>query len=83
MALGRNRQIVVARQEPRLIEAVAARRSMATPMHQSPSLVPGPSESNVQVIEIEETLRKFAQRLQQRRSRPRSVFIRVGGWVRS
>jgi hypothetical protein len=73
----------VARQEPRLIERVATKQSMPTRIRQSPSLVPGQPETNIRISELEETLREFARRQQQRRPRPRNVFARVGAWVRS
>jgi hypothetical protein len=82
-ALAGRREIKIVRQEPRLIESSAAKRSMPARIRQSPSLVPGQSEINVRISEVEETLREFARRLQQRRSRPRNVFARMGAWVRS
>lgn len=82
-ALMGRREIKVARQEPRLIENASGKRSTPARIQLSPSLVPGQSETNVRITEVEEALRQFAHRLQQRRSRQRNVFARVGAWVRS
>ena len=83
MALGGRHEIKVTRQEPRLIGSAKAKASTPTLIRVSPSLVPGQNETNARIREVEDSLRNFARRLQQRRAKPRNVFARMGGWVRS
>lgn len=77
-AFGGRREIKLGRKEPRLVEGVTAKRSLPTPIRQSPSLVPGRDDTSARIHEVEESLRNFARRLQQRRSNSPHVFARMG-----
>lgn len=81
--MGGRRAIKLARMEPRLVDSGNVMPPLPTRLRQSPSLVPGQHETNARINEIEESLRQFARRLRQRRSRPAGVFARMGAWVRS
>ena len=64
--LGRRPGIKIARREPRLSRAV--KRPHPAVLRHSPSLVPGPAETEHRISEVEDALRHFAQRLRRRRS---------------
>jgi hypothetical protein len=69
-SLGGRRATKAARREPHLIETIAAQRPMPTLLRHSPSLVPGHAEADHRIGEVEDALRKLAQRLRRRRSTP-------------
>jgi len=64
------------RQEPIFIESATLKRPMPTLLAYSPSLVPDNAETEQRIDEVEETLRKLAQRLRRRRFSFRGVWAR-------
>ena len=66
-ALSRRRVIKLARQEPRLVESVAAPPPMPKIVRQAPSVVPGHGQAAQRASEVEAELRRFAESLRQRR----------------
>jgi len=69
-AFAHRQKIRVERQEPVLVEGNAATPGEPTLLTRSPSLVPERSSNEQQVAEVEDALRKLAQRLRQRRLTP-------------
>jgi hypothetical protein len=82
-SLRRPRAVKVARREPVLTEAAAVQKPTPAHLRRSPSLVPGYTEADRRVSEVEEALRKLSQRLRARRAPSLKPVARGGAWVRS
>jgi len=72
-ALAHRRAIHVDRQEPVLLESVAAKGPVPTLLTPSPDLVPSRADTDPRFDELEELLHKLAQRL----SRPRATPFKI------
>lgn len=75
-ALRHRPKIRVDRREPVLIENVAVKRPMPAPalLTPSPNLVPGHADIDDRIDEIEDALRRLAQRLRRRRLTPFKII---------
>jgi hypothetical protein len=82
-ALSRRRVINLARQEPRLVEALPVPPPVPTLLRHAPSVVPGPAQAQQRASEVEAELRKFAQNLRQRRPAANGTLGRSGAAIRS
>jgi len=85
--LGRRRVIKLARQEPRLMEAIAVPPPMPTLVRRIPSVVPSQPQTEQRASEVEDALRKLGQSLRQRRTAVNGIangtMGRSGAAVRS
>jgi hypothetical protein len=85
-SLGRQRTVKVARvarREPSMVEPHAGIQPMPTQLRRSPSLVPSHAEAVRRINEVEEALRRFAQRQRAQRPAPLRTVARHGAGVRS